>query len=123
MRARFAGILFVSTTLSVAAAADDLTSTAQALCEKVRSCAMSQVAQEDLTPELRQMMEPMLDSMCDQVRSRVQGVSTGHPLYQPAVACMRSMESLTCEDMRSGENLQTAECEAYEKQAREYADG
>ena len=121
MKAFYGSVLLALTTLSTAASAGDITSSAKALCEKVRSCAMSQVAQEDLTPELRQMMEPMLDSMCDQVESRVQDVSTEHPLYQPALACMRSMEALTCEDLRSGENLQTAECEAYEKQAREYA--
>lgn len=101
--------------------ADDITSAARDLCEKVRSCAISQVAEEDLTPELRQMMEPMLDNMCANMQSKVQEVSTGHPLYQPSIACMRSMEALSCQDMQDQARMQTPECEAYEKLAREHA--
>ena len=103
--------------------ADDITSAASGLCEKVRSCAMAQVAEEDLTPELRQMMEPMLDSMCANMQEKVQEVPTGHPLYQPAIDCMRSMEALSCEDMQSADNLQTPACEEYEKLAREHGGG
>ena len=122
MRTRFLAILTLPM-LSIVVSADDITSAVSGLCEKVRSCAMSQVAEEDLTPEMRQMMQPMLDTMCDNMQSRVQEVSPGHPLYQPAVACMRSMEALSCEAMRSGENLQTKECEAYEELAKEYSAG
>ena len=122
MKTRFL-VMLTLPLLSLVASADDITSAASGLCEKVRSCAMSQVAEEDLTPEMRQMMEPMLDSMCDNMQSRVQEVSAGHPLYQPAVACMRSMEALSCEAMRSSDNLQTEECKAYEEKARDYSAG
>ncbi len=103
------------------AGADDITSAAKDLCEKVRSCAMAQVAEEDLTPELRQMMDPMLDNMCANMQSKVQEVATGHPLYQPSIACMRSMEALSCEEMQDPASMQTSECETYEKLAREAA--
>ena len=102
--------------------ADDISSAAKDLCEKVRSCAMAQVAEEDMTPELRQMMEPMLDSMCANMQSKVQDVSAGHPLYQSSIACMRSMEALSCEEMQDEARMQTPECTAYEEQARKYAD-
>lgn len=104
------------------ASADDIASAAQDLCEKVRSCAMAQVAEEDMTPELRQMMEPMLDNMCANMQSKVQEVNTGHPLYQPSIACMRSMAALSCEEMQDQAGMQTSECEAYEELARKYAD-
>ena len=100
---------------------DDLSNAAAGLCEKVQSCVMAQINQEDLTPELRQMMEPMVNNMCSQMQTRVQDVQNSHPLHKPAVACMRSMEALSCEDMRDTSRLQTPECEDYEKQAREYA--
>jgi hypothetical protein len=103
------------------ASAEDISSAATDLCEKVRVCATQQIAEEDLTPELRQMMEPMLDTMCDNMQAKVQEVEVGHPLHQPAIDCMRSMESLSCEAMRSPDSLQTPECETYEKMAKEYS--
>ena len=105
-------------TASVAAGADDIADAALGLCEKVKSCAMAQIAEEDLTPETRQMMQPMLDNMCANMKSRVEAVPSGHSLYKSAVACMRSMEALTCEQMQS-DQANTPACQAYEKLSRQ----
>lgn len=100
--------------------ADDLTAASLDLCEKVKSCAMAQVAEQDLTPQMREMMQPMLDNMCANMQSRIGEVPTGHPLYAPAVACMRSMEEImTCAMMQNSGNMTTPECEAYQKLAQE----
>jgi hypothetical protein len=102
------------------ARADDLTAASLDLCEKVKSCAMSQVAEQDLTPQMREMMQPMLDNMCANMQSRIGEVPTGHEMYEPALACMRSMEEkMTCEMMQDPDNMRTPECEAYEKLAQE----
>ena len=101
------------------ARADDISEAALGLCEKVKSCAMAQIAQEDLTPELRQMMQPMLDTMCANMQAKVAEVDVGHPLHAPAAACMRSMEALTCEMMQDPQHMKTSECEAYEEMAKE----
>ena len=106
-----------------AARAEELSDAAQSLCEKVKSCAMEQLEGVELTPEARQMMQPALDGMCEQVRGRVSDVPTGHPLYKPAVACMQSMSALTCEMMQDTDTLQTPACEEYEKLARETGTG
>jgi len=102
--------------------AQEIVEAASGLCEKVRTCAMAQIDKEDLTPELRQMMEPMLDSMCANMQSKVQEVKVGNALHQPAVDCMRSMQALSCEDMQDPARMQTAQCESYEKLAREAQD-
>jgi len=107
--------------LPALAAADELTDAAQGLCDTVRSCALEQIAEQDLTPEMREMMVPMLDNMCDTMRGKVQEVPTGHPLYQPAVRCMRSMESLTCDKLQNNQMSNTTECREYERLAQEYA--
>tara|TARA_R110002124_G_scaffold266702_1_gene433666 strand:+ start:283 stop:660 length:378 start_codon:yes stop_codon:yes gene_type:complete len=99
--------------------ADELADAAQALCEKVKSCAMAQMEGQELTPETRQMMQPMLDSMCTQVRSRVGEVPSSHALYQPAVACMQSMNSMTCENMQDAGEMVTPECDEYEQLVNE----
>jgi len=116
------GILLCLITVS-SARAEEFAVAAQALCEKVKSCAMEQLQGAELTPEARQMMQPMLDGMCAQVQGRVGDVATGHPLYKPAAACMQSMNTLTCEMMQDADQLQTPACEAYEKLARESAAG
>lgn len=109
--------LFFSAIL--AAQADDLVDAATALCENVKTCSMAQVAKEDLTPEIRQMMEPMMENMCSAMRSGVQDVPTGHDLYKPALSCMRSMVALSCEQLQDEDQVQTQPCKDYEKLARE----
>lgn len=113
------GMLLCLVSLVPTAHADELADAAQALCEKVKSCAMAQMDGQEITPETRQMMQPMLDSMCAQVRGKIGEVPTGHPLYQPAVACMQSMNSLTCESMQEAGDMVTPACEEYENLARE----
>lgn len=103
------------------AVADDLTDAAQGLCDSVKSCALEQMAEQDLTPEMREMMAPMLDNMCATMRSKIQQVPTGHELYQPAVGCLRSMESLTCEQYRDPGQVSTPECQEYEELAKKHA--
>lgn len=105
--------------LCVHAAADDISDAAQGLCDAVKSCALEQISKEDLTPEIQQMMEPMLENMCTTMQANVQQVPAGHPLYEPAVACMRSLESLSCEQMQNLDRTTTPECQEYEKLARE----
>ena len=106
--------------ISMPLAAEELTTAAMDLCEKVKGCAMQQIAQEDLTPEMRQMMEPMLEGMCANMRASIGEVPTGHTLYQPAVACMRSMSKLSCEQMQNPEQMQTPACEEYQKKVQEH---
>ena len=78
---------------------------------------MAQIAESDTTPEMREMMEPMLESMCVQMRQGVEEVHTGHPMYEPAVACMRSMANLSCADFQSEKAGETPECQQYRKLA------
>lgn len=116
-------MLFLSLGLLLAATirADNLADAANDLCEHVKACSMAQIAQEEMTPEMRQMVEPMLDNMCANMRGRVEDVPTGHPLYQPAVSCMRSMTQIGCDAMTSGDSMHTEECKKYEDMARSYA--
>ncbi len=121
--ARKSRILLIALAVSLPASGDDLLSAAEAMCEKVKSCSMAQINEADMTPELRQMMEPMLESMCEQMRQGVQQVPAGHPLYQPAVACMRSMANLACDAYLDGDSVETAECMQYRKLAGQFDSG
>ncbi len=101
--------------------AGDLDSAAFDLCEKVKACSIAQIAEADLTPELKQMMEPMLESVCDTMRAGVQEVPSDHPLHGPAVDCMRSMAALSCEDFQDEQKVATPDCRAYQETAEQLA--
>lgn len=114
---KLAAALTLFAAVSLPAIADDLVSAANDMCEHVKACSMAQIAESDMTPEMRQMMEPMLESMCDQMRQGVQQVPSGHALYQPAVDCMRSMAELGCDDFLNGNAAETPACKEYRELA------
>ncbi|MEZ5566902.1 MAG: hypothetical protein R3E54_00840 [Halioglobus sp.] len=98
--------------------ADELADATLQLCEKVKSCATEQMSQANLTPEMLQMMQPMVDTMCASLQGNVADVPQGHALYPHAVACMRSLADVSCAQMQASGNPPTAECTAYEEKAR-----
>lgn len=111
-----AGLMMVN---ALPARADALVKASQDLCEKVKACSMSQLAEEELTPEVRAMMQPMLDNMCVNMQNRVAEVPAGHAMYAPATRCMNSMAALSCEQMMNSGEVNTPECEEYKKLAEE----
>lgn len=124
MRPRTALITMALLAVAVLPArADNLEQASQELCEKVKACALAQMSEEDLTPETRQMMQPMLDNLCANIRDQISQVPAGHPHYAPALACMRSMEALSCDDMANSGRLHTPECEQYRQLAQGSASG
>ena len=112
-QAVFVGALILSGSMSVVA--DEMSEAAQDLCEKVKSCSLAQVAEEDITPEVRQMMQPMWDSMCANMKNKMGEAPSGHPMYSSALACMHSMQKLTCEEIVGSRQTRTPECEAHEQ--------
>ena len=117
--AKYLAIL-CATTLSAFAAADDYKGASLALCEKIKACALVQMDSQDITPEVRQMMQPMLDSMCTSMLASVPEVAQGHAMYEPAIACMESLDALSCEEMQGEAGAKTPACMEYEKMAEKY---
>ena len=107
--------------LSGHSSADELTDAAEGLCSAIKSCALEAVAGEDLSDELRQEMEPVLEANCADMRSRVQAVSANEKLYQPAVGCMRSMASLSCNLLHNMSEVKTPECAEYDRLLKQRA--
>lgn len=100
--------------------ADDMATAATDMCENVKACSLAQIEEEDMTPEMRQMMEPMLQNMCANMRRGVQNVDQGHPLYESAVKCMRSMAELTCDQIQDQSFVETPACQEYQAKAGSY---
>ncbi len=116
--------MFFSFTLAAGAGgvahADEFVDASMQLCEKVKTCTLESMNVEEVTPEIRDMVMPMVENMCASMRRNYQEVPTGHALYKPALACMRSLSALSCEEI--GRNrTQTDECKKYEAQAKQHA--
>ncbi len=109
--------LSIALIITPLAGADALTDAAEGLCQRVKTCAVHELAEEELTPEVREMMEPMLNNMCANMRSRIGDVPESSELYDPAIACMRSMEALTCTQMKDPVALETDDCKSFREKA------
>ncbi len=109
-------------TLSAPNSADDLTDAAEGLCDTIKSCALEAVAGQGLTDQLRRKMVPVLENNCAQIRSRVQAVPGDDQLFQPSVACLRSMESLSCPQLHNAGEMKTPECAEYDRLAKAASD-
>lgn len=101
------------------ARADELLDAAQAMCDKVKACAMEKMAKENVSAEERQRAQPALEGMCDSVKQQVAETLSGHPQYANALGCMRSMLGLSCAQLQDETQAATSECVAYEKQLRD----
>jgi hypothetical protein len=99
--------------------ADDLADAASDLCEKVKSCALDEMGSQQLSEEQREMMQPMIETMCESVHEKIAQVTPAHPNYKPAIACMRSMQRLSCRMMQDPQQMTTPECQDYEELLRE----
>lgn len=119
MKNLLAGAVLVAAAVSAnAATADDLGAAATSLCEKVKTCALQQMNQQQMTPQMRQMIEPSLESMCASMNGQMAEVPQGHELYKPAVACMRSMAQQSCSDIMNAAQNMTPACKDYENKVR-----
>ena len=68
-------------------------------------------------------MAPVLEKNCAEIRSRVKAVPADDNLYQPAVGCLRSMASLSCNLLHNMSQVKTPECAEYDRLAKAASTG
>lgn len=102
-------------TLGGYSSADELTDAAAGLCDAIKTCALEAVAGQDLSDEMRQQMDPVLEANCAAMSREVLSVPAGNQLYQPAVGCLRSMASLSCPHLHNASQFKTPECAEYDR--------
>lgn len=106
--------------LGGAAQADELGEETQKFCEKMKHCALDDVAASDLSADMKQMISQQLDMACAGIQARFDLVTRTHALYGPAVACVKSMQAMSCEDIQQSDDSVSAECERYQQMAENY---
>lgn len=85
------------------------------MCEKMQSCAVKSIEVSDLPPEMRAMVLQSLEGACMGIQQQFSGITTAHPLYGSASACLKSMASLSCDEIENQGERTTPECARYEK--------
>ncbi len=102
--------------LSTAATLSNATNT---LCTKIKSCATVQMQQQQLPPAMQEMMSAMLDETCTKTISPYADKATNAGLEKKAVACIESINRLSCGTLMQGSEVNTKACKALEKAAND----
>ncbi|WP_218311988.1 hypothetical protein [Alteromonas antoniana] len=104
---------------ALASDADKLNDAFNQLCDKMEVCALEQMGKEEnLTPQMRSMIEGMIDGMCKNMMN-LEEIDQYSELVDPAVACIDSMTSQSCAELE-GDEAQTPACQEYERQAEAF---
>jgi hypothetical protein len=115
-------LLLVFSTFNVHAT--ELSDAVNELCEKMKVCGQEQLAQQDLPPEMAQMMEGMFNGMCQAIVAPYVASTQNAGLEDKAVACLNSFKDRSCQELMENNAGETEECEEFEEAANEaYPDG
>ena len=93
-----------------------LKESSEALCQKFRECAYAEMEQEELTPEMKAMMEGMLNQMCASFVPSAEMAMGNAVLERKAEACFNSMQSMSCDALTNMEG-ETPACRDLEETA------
>ncbi|OUS17800.1 hypothetical protein A9Q88_02320 [Gammaproteobacteria bacterium 50_400_T64] len=112
-------ILFLLSTLTLPsiATATSLNDATDTLCRKIKSCATAQLEQQDLPPAMLQMMKAMFDETCASMISPYADKATDAGLEKKTIACIESINTLSCPALMQDSGGETAECKALEAAA------
>ena len=111
--------LLILLTLPGIATASSLTEATNTLCSKIKSCTTAQLKQQQLPPAMLQMMTAMLDESCAKTIAPYADKATNVGLEKKAVACIKSINSLSCNALMNTSEAETDECKMLEKAANE----
>ena len=100
-------------------AATSLNQATDTLCVKIKSCATLQLAQQDLPPAMLQMMTAMFDETCASTIAPYADKATNAGLEKKAIACIESINKLSCNTIMKRSGSETSECKTLETAARQ----
>lgn len=100
---------------SAGAVADELSSALTTMCDKMKTCAMAQIeAENELPADMKAMMKQSLEQSCSTIQHNYEQAMQTYPgYYAAALACVRSMNKLDCQELMD-EPGETQACKQYE---------
>jgi hypothetical protein len=102
------------------AGADSLSESSDQLCEKIKACGMEQMlAEEDLPPEMMEMMKPMYADLCKTIISPYIVKTEDAGLQSMAIACLDTINDMNCTDLMDGAGEEADACIEFQEAANE----
>lgn len=93
--------------------ASDIQSSVNRLCEKVEQCMMPEIEASDIPASMLDQMVTQMRNQCRSMYDWSDKVLEGD-LKDAAIACLDSMSDVSCDELMGENEIQTAECKAYE---------
>lgn len=94
------------------AEADALEEAARGLCDTIKSCALERYVGDYPLDDPDAPAASQVDADCDVIWKRVPRLAPGASGFDAAVACMNSLQSLSCERLQDLASAVTPECSA-----------
>lgn len=109
-------ILLILVNLSIANASEHT----EKMCAKVKECAISQVAGNQIPEQMKDIIIQMIDSQCDTMASRYDAGFKEAGLQELSNACVDSIVDQSCEDLLAIKGTpNTKACKEFETQAND----
>jgi len=111
-------IIFVSALLASNVVNADLVQEGKALCSKIKSCAIVQIDQENLSQEQKDAILGIFDNQCIASVRKYETDLGNAGLQDQAHACLKSLQALTCDTLVGGQQVSTPVCTEFENSAK-----
>lgn len=90
------------------------------MCAKIKECALSEAAGNEIPEQMKAIVVQMIDSQCATMASRYDASFEQAGLQDKANACVDSIVEQSCEDLMSNkESPDTEACRSFENAARD----
>ncbi|MEZ5880162.1 MAG: hypothetical protein R3D35_05780 [Nitratireductor sp.] len=116
-----ASVLTLSMLLAAPAFATEYADSYDRLCNKMKSCAMSQMQDaEGMTEDMKAMVMNSLNSMCESIEVGFGTALVYQDLLGSAAQCMDSMAEQSCESLQRSDADKTPQCLEFRQKAKKY---
>lgn len=121
MRLGLAVTVIFGLLLGLPAAADEMADVTQQLCDKTKACMSERFGSSaELSPDMQAMVMQQMEMACSYLSAQYTSAPKGHPIYQPALQCLKSMAAMSCDELDAIDDNPTPECERYEEMSERY---
>ncbi len=112
---RLLPLLLLGLGTSAMASKSEFNEVSDALCGKMKECAFGAMQEKNnISPDMKAMVEKMLDDTCKSMKDAYSPAMESHELYEPAVACIRSLSVMSCGAMKTmNRESPTPECKTF----------
>jgi len=113
-------LLLISLTLLLSQTVQaDLVKEGAALCSKIKSCAVSEIDQQQISPDEKEAILNLFDTQCVESVKKYEKDVGAAGLEGKAHACLDSLQAQTCETLTQGTGpITTPSCTDFENSAK-----